>query len=267
MCRMVIYKGPRIPLSRLVMDPPHSLVKQGSEAKEMLAGPLNADGFGVSWYETELGRTPALYRNTNPIWTDPNVSTLFPRIASHLFFAHVRAASDGMPVSITNTHPFVVKQFMFMHNGFIDGFREKLFSEVVPHIHPDLWPSIKGNTDAEHFFGLWLTHLANPSPSLDEQRYALQQSFRLIDSLAKKHHVEAILNVAISDGDRLLVSRRHLGSRKATLYICQGEPEFPDGLIIASEKLFDSPAWKIVPENSTVAVDKESNVVTIEQIE
>ena len=53
---------------------------------------------------------------------------------SPLFLAHIRAAT-GTPVEQTNCHPFRHDRWLFMHNGFIDGYldlRRELLLAVEP---------------------------------------------------------------------------------------------------------------------------------------
>ena len=258
MCRLVIYKGALVPISRLVIDPPHSLYRQSYDAKEMLSGRLNADGFGIGWYNQTPGTSPAVYTNIQPIWNDPNVPRIMNRISSELFFAHVRGASDGMPVTLTNTHPFYYRNFLFMHNGAVDEFRSRVFPEITSSIHPSLWDFIKGNTDSEHVFALWLSFVNavnTVSFTLEEQIQALRKTISLLEAIALKNKIDMVLNIGISDGINVIATRHHFGSRKATLYYLTNSAELPNASIIASEKLNDDPRWNVVPERSIVTID------------
>lgn len=263
MCRLVIYKGPAIPISKLALGPPHSIFKQSYDAKEMLSGRLNADGFGFGWYNNALDSSPAVYTNTKAIWHDVNVPRMMNKISSELIFAHVRGASDGMPVTLTNTHPFCYQNFLFMHNGSVDDFRTKIFPEIPNDIHPSLWDHIKGNTDSEHIFGLWLSFLNaanNRTFTLNEQVNALRKTILYLEIIANKKKIDMVLNIGISDGINVIATRHHFGSRKATLYYIDNSSTFPGAKIIASEKLDDEPNWKTVPERSLVTIDANNKL-------
>ncbi len=266
MCRLVIYKGAEIPISRLIFDPPHSVFKQSFDAKEMLSGNMNADGFGIGWYNHALNRSPAVYTNTAAIWNDFNAPRIMNKISSGLIFAHVRGASDGMPVTMTNTHPFAYRNFVFMHNGAIDEFPELVFPEIAGRINSRLWAHVKGNTDSEHFFALWLSHLdwkqlhSDKGVPLKAQIAALRETIRFLETIAKKKKIEMVLNLGISDGENIIAARYHFGKRKATLYVIGDSKRFPRSKIIASEKLFADTRWKTVPERSLVAIDKKNNL-------
>jgi len=56
----------------------------------------DGDGFGLGWYGEHP--EPGLYREVRPAWSDENLRYLCRHIRSHLYFAHVRAAT-GTPVA------------------------------------------------------------------------------------------------------------------------------------------------------------------------
>src|SRR3954452_1607723 len=100
-CRWVGYCGKPIRLEELLYEPPHSLIEQSrASGEEHLA---NADGFGVGWYGHR--EQPGLFRSVAPAWGDRNFRDLCAQVTSHLFLAHVRAAT-GTAVQETNCHPF-----------------------------------------------------------------------------------------------------------------------------------------------------------------
>lgn len=258
MCRLVIYKGTKISVNKLIIDPPHSLIRQSYDAREMLSGSMNADGFGIGWYQPDLDPTPAIYTNPRPIWNDVNIPRMVNKIASGIVFGHVRGASEGMPVNSANTHPFCYKNFMFMHNGSIDEFRSKIYPEINALIRPEMWDHIKGNTDSEHVFGLWLSFLGATEDrafSLAEQTEALRKTISSLESMADRKKIDMVLNIGITDGVHVIATRYHFGKRKATLYYIENAAEYPNSVIIASEKFNDDAAWRPVPERSMITID------------
>ncbi len=140
MCRWIAYRGETTALEHYVTEPSHSLVSQSIRALESAAG-INGDGFGLGWYSHHP--EPGLYREIRPAWSDENLRYLCRHLQSHLFFAHVRAAT-GTAISRVNCHPFASGKWMFMHNGMLGNWnrwrrpdrsaypRQPLF---VPHRH------------------------------------------------------------------------------------------------------------------------------------
>src|SRR5690348_5875529 len=147
MCRWIAYRGEQIPLEHYVTAPAHSLIEQSINALES-TGRTNGDGFGMGWYGDHP--EPGLYREVRPAWSDENLRYLCRHIRSHLFFAHVRAAT-GTPTTRQNCHPFACAGWLFMHNGFVGGWN-RLRRRIEALIPDELYPARAGSTDSEAVF-------------------------------------------------------------------------------------------------------------------
>ena len=108
----------------------------------------NGDGFGLGWYGEHP--EPGLYREVRPAWSDENLRYLCRHLRSHLFFAHVRAAT-GTPITRPNCHPFACGTWMFMHNGFVGNW-SRLRRSVEALIPDKFYPARIGTTDSEAIF-------------------------------------------------------------------------------------------------------------------
>jgi len=152
MCRWLAYTGSPVLLTQVLYTPVHSLIDQSLHSR-LGAETTNGDGFGVGWYDA--APVPGVFRSIEPAWNDQNLRELAGHISSHLFFAHIRAAI-GSAVQQTNCHPFRHGQWLFMHNGFIDGFAA-IKRDLVLAVDESLFPEIKGQADTEVLFYLALT--------------------------------------------------------------------------------------------------------------
>ena len=73
MCRIAAYFGLKeVFLEELLAKPKHSLIRQSHNAKEGTHG-INADGFGLSWYNFDISSTPGIFKSTQPAWNDLNL--------------------------------------------------------------------------------------------------------------------------------------------------------------------------------------------------
>nr|MBA3955617.1 class II glutamine amidotransferase [Acidimicrobiia bacterium] len=59
MCRLLAYLGPAVSLDSLLFVPEHSLVRQSYAPRHQHHGRVNADGFGVGWYDHGVRPEPA----------------------------------------------------------------------------------------------------------------------------------------------------------------------------------------------------------------
>jgi glutamine amidotransferase len=126
MCRHLGYLGPPVPLRDLLFDAPHSLAHQSWAPSDMRGGgTINADGFGVVWYDTRTGR-PVRYRRDRPLWSDADLPAMAGAVRSGAVLAAVRSATVGMPVTESAAAPFLDGCWAFSHNGVVAGWPDSV---------------------------------------------------------------------------------------------------------------------------------------------
>jgi glutamine amidotransferase len=165
MCRLVAYLGVKpILLGELIEKPENSLINQSKSAKNG-CHIVNADGFGLSWYDQEVDNKPGIFKSIQPAWNDKNLSHIAQKVASNCFLGHIRASTIG-DVTFNNCHPFSYQEYSFAHNGTIRQF-EKLRRDLINFIDEELFLSIKAQTDSEHLFFL-IMHFLKQGEGLDK---------------------------------------------------------------------------------------------------
>jgi glutamine amidotransferase len=251
MCRLEGYIGSPILLEQLIAKPEHSLIVQSYQPREMTAGLLNADGFGVGWYHAQRDDRPFCYRNTLPIWSDVNLTSLGRYVESPCILAYVRSATPPLAVDLSNCQPFSSDRLLFIHNGFINHFHQTLYRPIRRQLCDAVYSQIHGTTDSEHLFALVLDTLArSPHLSLLE---VLAQTLSTLYSLARQLPVYFSANIILSDGKQLVASRYANRSPVPSLYWLDSQREEAQGVIIASEPLFAG-NWNSIPENTLIHV-------------
>lgn len=228
MCRFLAYRGDPIYLEDLVCRPKHSLVRQSLRATEAKMV-TNGDGFGVGWYGDR--DTPGIYREVTPAWSDENLLALAAHVRSHLFFAHVRAATGG-GIALSNCHPFASGSFLFMHNGQIGGFAA-IRREMEARLPDTLWHQRKGATDSELLFLLIVHRLVDGYGMVEATSAVLSEVLELM----RAAQIEAPLRfaAALADGDDVFAFRWASDDRPPTLYLRRAS----FGQMVASEPLED----------------------------
>lgn len=279
MCRFTLYLGPAIRLGKLLIEPKHSLIHQSAHANERKE-PLNGDGFGVGWYAPRLSREPAVFHSVSPAWNNRNLTYLARVIATPCVLAHVRAASPGSVVDLSNCHPFAWGRYLLMHNGLIGGF-QPVRRRLLDAVSDEAFSIIKGSTDTEHMFAIFVDQLMrharadersdDPALSLARRLAATLQRVVAVAGAAgvREPHY---LNVAVSNGTHAVVSRftDDPDSDGDSLYYLRGNlyettaREFGDraseerdtAVVVSSERLTSSSAWLAVPRNHLVAITR-----------
>lgn len=257
MCRLLGYLGSPVQLDRLLCKPEHSLIVQSYQPREMTAGLLNADGFGIGWYHAESNTAPFTYKNTVPIWNDVNLPSLSRYVQSGCVLANVRSATPGLAVDLGNCQPFQHRSILSIHNGYIENFRQTLYRPIRELLSNEVYQLIHGTTDSEHIFALLLHELeSDPNLPLFE---GFQRSLQLLCELGKRHQVDFSANLVISDGQQLVASRYASRDPVPTLYWLRDDALFPEAVLVASEPLFNG-NWKPLPDRSILTVHHDLDI-------
>jgi predicted glutamine amidotransferase len=257
MCRWLAYSGSPVLLEELLYGRKNSLIVQSLHSR-LGAEETNGDGFGLGWYGKQ--ESPAVFHSVEPAWNDRNLRELAGHITSPLVFAHIRA-STGSPVQQTNCHPFRHGRWLWMHNGFVDGF-QSVKRDLALAIDPELYPEIEGTTDSELLF-----HLALTFGLEDDPPRAVERTIGLVESVGHDHGVEFPFQgtIATSDGKCVWAFRYSSEGKSRSLFFSTDvrtlralypENELLQDLgdesrLVVSEPLGDLPgAWNEVPEAS-----------------
>jgi ergothioneine biosynthesis protein EgtC len=265
MCRLLAYQGIPQSIDRLIAKPEHSLIVQSYQPREMTAGVINADGFGIGWYQPNDCRAqqaardpnPFIYKHTQPIWTDINLPDLSRYVETDCMLSYVRSATPGQGVSLSNCQPFRDGKLLFIHNGFIDNFRGGLYKQIRDKLHDRIYRSIDGTTDSEHIFALFANEL-HTHPELPLE-IALQRTLRILRDLVEAERTTISANIVISDGDCLIASRFAHRATVPSLYWIKDSIDYPHSVILASEPIF-ADNWQTCPMQSIITVSKDLEI-------
>ena len=248
-------------LEDLLFKPKNSLVVQSLHSR-LGAETTNGDGFGVGWYGT--GEQPGVFRSTEPAWNDRNLRELAGHVRSPRVFAHIRA-STGSPVQQTNCHPFRHDNWLFMHNGYIDGLRT-VRRDLAMEVDPVLFPEIEGTTDTELLFFLALSYGLKADPPA-----AMARAVGYVEATGRRHGLEFPIQMTVvtTDGETSWAFRYSSEGRSRSLFhsadVSTLRAQYPDNPIlerlsddaglVVSEPLGDlRGAWQEVPESTYVTI-------------
>jgi glutamine amidotransferase len=248
-------------MTQVLYTPVHSLIDQSLHAR-FGAETTNGDGFGIGWYDS--APIPGIFRNTDPAWNDENLYEIASHMTSSLFFAHIRAAI-GSIVQRTNCHPFRHGRWLFMHNGYVDGFAT-IKRDLALSVDPSLFPEIKGSSDTEILFHLALTFgLADDPPA------AVARAIGFVEACGHAAGIRYPFQgtIATSDGETTWAFRYSSEGKSRSLFythdICSLRERYPhedvlaqapdEARLVVSEPIGDLPcAWTEMPEASYAVV-------------
>jgi glutamine amidotransferase len=251
MCRIAAYFGPPIDASMLLNGPPHSLEHQSRHAREMTDSNVAGDGWGVGWIPDDDPTRPGMLKSILPLWSDENAKTCAHALASGSMLGHIRFASPGVEVCLTNTPLYTLGEYLWTVNGSLTLWPGPLSKAIRDRLDPDDEAAIRGSTDGEMLGALWRTCLRRSGrPSL-----ALREALKTARDLALEHGGHISMNVILSHASGFVACRFAEPVEPNSLYRLSGEDRFRGGSIVASEPLDNGPGWEAVEPSSLVIAD------------
>ena len=177
--------------------------------KQFAAG--NPDGWGVGWYEDSLASV--FKRGMTATSPASQFNKVSKDVSSKIIVAHVRKGTKGEP-SERNSHPFSCKNWLFAHNGSVDG------SVLLGLLSPQMKKEIEGETDSEPFFYYILQNIEECNNVVEGIRSA-------VNTVVSKSHTG--LNFLLSDGQSIFALRYASDSRSYySLYRLKRKPSCRD---------------------------------------
>jgi glutamine amidotransferase len=222
------------------------------------------DGWGIAAYGAEP--LPLVAHGVGPAHSDPDFERVSSRVSSHTVVAHIRLASVGA-VELRNSHPFHHGRWTFGHNGTVREFA-KHRAAVEALISPSFRAHIKGTTDSERCFYLFLTRLSarhsiEQSVAVEAVARAVAETMSLVSAITDEPGAEprSAMNFLVTNGEVMVASRRNRPLLVSTGPTRDAVATLPpvgsqvQQLVVASESLCGGPYWAKVNEEDVIGVD------------
>jgi predicted glutamine amidotransferase len=189
---------------------------------------VHDSGWGMAVYRTTEGREPSVVRFPEAAFAGASFEHA-TALRGRIFNVHVRRATLG-GLTLENTHPFLLGNYSFAHNGTVIAYPRLLEPGV---------PRPAGETDSEAIFN-YLMRYFDPGEVAGSLR-------RAMSAVVARSRFSG-LNFLFSDGERLYAYRfgvfdLHWLAR-------------PGALLVSSEKVTDEP-WHTVQQDVLLTLDPE----------
>ena len=214
-------------------------------------GIIHHDGYGLSWFKNnkiDFYKSPLLFIK------DTNFNNILNSISSNIILGHIRQKTESN-VCYDNTHPFYFNNQVFMHNGKIKDFNKNK-QIIFKYINLNYLPFIKGCTDSEILFFLYLTFLEIYGNQYKKAMLEMLNLFKILN-------IELTANIIYANKDYIIITRYLIYNQNEysekqsppSLYI-----DHSDGIIISSEPISNN--WQLIKENTILLIDiKNSNII------
>jgi predicted glutamine amidotransferase len=241
------------------------LESPGSLAEQSRTQP---DGFGIGTFEDD--GSPDVDKGPIRAIDDE----LFAREAheerSRTFVAHLRFASTGPPAE-ANTHPFEQHGRLFAHNGVLWG-----LEEVEQRLGEDR-SLVQGDTDSERLFALITRETQLHDGDLGE---GIRAAIEWIADSVPVYSLNFVLATPTElwalrypETNKLFVLERAMGgedgcrsldetSATGSMHVLSPELATCRSVVIATEKMDDDPAWRLVEPGELLHVPPDLDCVS-----
>ena len=222
MCRVLAYIGSEVPLENLLLKPENSLVNQSLDPERHPQLQLAGWGFGA-WGENLLKPDePFLYHRPMAAFYDDNVNGIVPSLQVSTMLAHVRAADYNAKTVLAdeNCHPFSYPgtPWIVAQNGDVPNW-QLLQRELLKHCKDEYLKQMKGNTDTEFLYVLFLSLLESDSD--EDVKRAVEELMRLLVQAMKDLDLPALTKLKMA----LVAPNRIIGVNVGTGHQGETEPE------------------------------------------
>lgn len=239
MCRHLAHLGLPVSLQDLLVEPEHGLFRQSYAPRRQAHGLMNADGFGVGWFDP-LRVEPVQYRRSIPIWNDRSFLSMAGVVRSACVLAAVRSATVGGPPEESAVAPFLLHdQVLLSHNGRVS------LDALAPLVDSAALAQVGSTVDSAYLAALVSARLG---AGLREALSSVVREVGYLDSGAR-------LNLLATDGQMIVAT-----TWGDTLSTCLSDR----GVLVASEPSDDDAGWRQVPDRMLVTVT--SSGLTLEDL-
>jgi predicted glutamine amidotransferase len=187
-------------------------------------------GWGMAVYRHADGEEPELVRFPEAAYSDGEFRRA-TEMRGRIFNAHLRRATMG-GLTLVNTHPFLLGEYSFSHNG-----------TVIRHAalrDPECSPP-QGETDSEHLFNWLMCHFDASDP-----RGSLR---RLVETCIERSPFSGV-NFLFSDGQRLYAYK--LGIFDLHWLVRPGQA------LVSSEIITPEESWHTVQQDVLLVLDPDN---------
>jgi glutamine amidotransferase len=214
MCRALLYLGQPVLLDSLLFQPDSALIRQSYMPKMLHM--LNLAGFGLrAW--SPLSHEPSkpfAYGSPSLPVFDRNLKNLAEKVRASCVLGHVRgvAYSTTVDISLQNVHPFQFEglPWTLAHNGDLARVAE-MKPLLAAHVRPEFLQQIRGTTDSEWIYALFVSQLADPraGSGAAEVFGAIERMLAILREVRAKLGIDlsSSVNLFITNGSRLAAVR------------------------------------------------------------
>lgn len=239
---------------------------------QMLAR-VHGDGWGAMWLANGIGSTSLRrFRAGHDGRYDDGLSHALAVPAARVGVAHLRMATGGLSVRVTNSHPFVDRGVGLAHNGTITP-----LAQLRELVAPASLERLRGTTDSELYLTLITDRMRAGTPFLG----AVRATVGLLRDRFPTASLNAVLlshthMVVVHSSTHAIVPTEHFHGRllpgeelppqhDAGYYLIR-RMRLPDGALAYASSGFTQAGWDVLPLDTLSIIELATMTEAIEPI-
>lgn len=262
-----------------------SCVDSGEAGEESVR--KESDGWGIGFFKNDAS---FLFKKASKASGGSRIANIAEVVSSNVFISHLRFATIGERKE-ANTQPFRWGSWVFAHQGTVEHFR-KIKPRIMRKLPPAYKKLVRGNTDSEHLFYLFLSLLREKGSikkgeiSKTDAVQGIVELGKVIAEFCEEAEVEKYptMNFLVSNGQYLIASRngsplyyclvkpesdfetRFRSNETGLVYELQNLEEEISYVLVTSEKYSDSPMYVEIADNTIFTVDENISPETVQWV-
>jgi predicted glutamine amidotransferase len=212
----------------------------------------HSDGWGIAWWEGGELRSQTSHL---PAHSSPDYAAAAREVRSDAGLLHLRWATHGIAIAPANTHPFLVDDWAFGHNGAVRP-AEGLLSLLSRHEIDDL----RGDTDSERLLHVLLARV---------RAHGLDEGLRRMVEDVCRDLTPSSLNALLLGRDELTAVCCHGSDSEGDGPAVEGPPEDQpgyfdlrwrqqDGAVVVASQPLGSAQWRRLQNGTALVVRRGS---------